>query len=245
MSQTKGDNEEDAAAWQDVRGIRVNAALATAPGPDRSVQEFASRGRGASVGHERDDPSSGIWMSWIEDGLVLRRRALRLTKGNREEAEDLLSSTLVKAVNHVERHETQVREPRAFLLFAMKNEYISRLRRQNSERQVRDFQADVYQDFSAGLADRQPDQENLLRHQDALRRVLKAVEALSPEFRRIFQLRFYDEESYREIARSLCISEPLARKRVQHLREHLRLAIGDDLELEGRLSGKNISQAAG
>ncbi|WP_417686061.1 RNA polymerase sigma factor [Roseibium sp.] len=186
-------------------------------------------GQSRAGGGSQDLPSAGIWMSWIDDALVLRRRALRLTKGNREDAEDLLSSTLVKAVAHVERHETEVREPRAFLLFAMKNEHISRLRRHNSERQVRDFKADVYQDYVSDLADRHPDQENLLRHQDALRRVLRAVDGLSPEFRQIFRLRFYDEQSYRDIARQMCISEPLARKRVQHLREQLRVALGEDL----------------
>ncbi|MTI05681.1 RNA polymerase sigma factor [Roseibium denhamense] len=179
-------------------------------------------------------------MSWIDDAQVLRRRALRLTRGDREAAEDLLSSTLIKAVTHVERHETSIREPRAFLLFAMKNEYISRLRKETSERQVRDFSADVYQDHQAGLADSQPDQENLLRHQDALRRVLEVVNALTPEFRMVFRLRFCEECSYREIAGRLDISEPLARKRVQHLREHLRKALSDD---SPALSAGSASQA--
>jgi RNA polymerase sigma factor (sigma-70 family) len=190
-------------------------------------------------------PSAGIWMSWVEDARVLKRRALRLTRGNQEDAEDLLSSTLVKAVSHVERHETEVREPRAFLLFAMKNEHISRLRRLQSERQVRDFQADVYQDHVGGLADRQPDQENLLRHQDALRQVLRILEALPPEFHDIFRLRFCEEVSYREIARHLSISEALARKRVQHLREHLRSALGEELDPSSQGAEKNISHVNG
>ncbi|WP_340274530.1 RNA polymerase sigma factor [Roseibium algae] len=194
---------------------------------------------------ERSMPSSGIWLSWIEDALVLRRRALRLARGNREDAEDLLSSTLVKAVSHVERHETEVREPRAFLLFAMKNEYISRLRRLNSERQVRDFQADVYQDHTGGLADKKPDQENLLRHQDALREVFKVVNGLPSEFGEVFRLRFCEELSYREIARDLSISEPLARKRVQHLRQKLKSVLSDELEVGGSIAGKKFSQAIG
>ncbi|WP_395173132.1 RNA polymerase sigma factor [Roseibium alexandrii] len=173
-------------------------------------------------------PAQSLWMSWIDDGQVLRRRALRLTRGDREAAEDLLSATLIKAVSHVERHHTAIREPRAFLLFAMKNEYISRLRKETSERQVRDFGADIYQDHKADLADRQPDQENTLRHQDALRAVLAAVDALTPEFKRIFRLRFCEECTYKEIAVTMAISEPLARKRVQHLRQHLREAVGED-----------------
>ncbi|SHM19315.1 RNA polymerase, sigma-24 subunit, RpoE [Roseibium suaedae] len=182
----------------------------------------------------RDEPengalasAAGIWMSWIEDAVVLKRRALRLTRGNREDAEDLLSSTLVKAVAHVERHETEIREPRAFLLFAMKNEHISRMRRVQSERQVRDFGADIYVDHESSLSSNQPDQENLLRHQDTLRAVVHVVNALPPELRKVFRLRFCEEQSYRVIAEQLEISEPLARKRVQHLRERLRQALGE------------------
>lgn len=186
-------------------------------------------------------PAQSLWMSWIDDGLVLRRRALRLTHGDREAAEDLLSATMVKAVSHVERNQTDIREPRAFLLFAMKNEHISRLRKETSERQVRDFGADIYQDHQAGLADRQPDQENLLRHQDALRSVLSVVNALTPEFKRIFRLRFCEECSYREIAVKMAISEPLARKRVQHLRQHLRTALSEDRASAGLRPG--VSQA--
>ncbi|NVK33067.1 MAG: RNA polymerase sigma factor [Rhodobacteraceae bacterium] len=184
-------------------------------------------------------------MSWIDDAVVLRRRALRLTKGNREDAEDLLSSTLVKAVSHVERHETEIREPRAFLLFAMKNEYISRLRRLKSENQVHDPKADVYQDYIGELADRQPDQEDQLAHQETLLRVLDAVAALSPEFRQVFQLRFREELSYREIAKALEISEPLARKRVQHLREHLRTCLDDGFSLDEGRGKIGASQATG
>ena len=199
------------------------------------------------IGEAGKLPSAGIWMSWIDDGPVLRRRAMRLTRGNREEAEDLLSSTLIKAVSHVERHATDVREPRAFLLFAMRNEYISGLRRRTSEGQVRDFQADVYQDHTAGLADIRPDQENLLRHQDALRQVVHVVNGLSPEFRQVFKLRFCEDCSYREIAGKLDISEPLARKRVQHLRAHLRGVLTDfGGELQGeKHARKPLSQVAG
>jgi len=188
----------------------------------------------------RSRPAQSLWLSWIDDGQVLRRRALRLTRGDLEAAEDLLSATMIKAVSHVERNQTDIREPRAFLLFAMKNEHISRLRKETSERQVRDFGADIYQDHQAGLADRQPDQENLLRHQEALRRVLVVVNALTPEFRQIFRLRFCEECSYREIAGTLSISEPLARKRVQHLRQHLRSALADE---RGGLAEGDVSQA--
>lgn len=170
-------------------------------------------------------PAGGLWSSWIDDGPVLRRRAMRLTRGDREEAEDLLSSTLIKAISHVERTDTQVREPRAFLLFALKNEYISRLRRRNSERQVRDFSADIYEDSTADMADSRPSQEHLLWQQEALAKVMRLIDRLPEEHQRIFEMRFCDELGYREIAADLGISEALARKRVQNLRQMLRAGL--------------------
>lgn len=180
-------------------------------------------------------PSVGLWMSWIEDGSVLRRRALRLTKGNREEAEDLLSATLIKAVTHVERHETDVREPRAFLLFALKNEYISRFRKLTCERQVRDFGADIYQDHSASLMDPEPDQEDALGNRDLLKQLLKLVSGMPDDVQAIFHLRFCEDCSYREIASRLSISEALARKRVQHVRQHLKSALEREADLSGNM----------
>ncbi|MTH95140.1 RNA polymerase sigma factor [Roseibium sp. RKSG952] len=188
--------------------------------------------------------SARIWLSWIADALVLRRRALRLTRGNREEAEDLLSATLVKAVTHVERHQTEVREPRAFLLFAMKNEHISRIRRLCSERQVRDFKADIHEPYGVDLSDHQPGQEEKLKHREALARVLDQVGMMTPELRQVFQMRFCEERSYKDIAASLGISEPLARKRVQHLRQSLKTAIAET-DPSAMSRSCRLSQASG
>lgn len=174
----------------------------------------------------REPQSAGrLWESWIDDQGVLRRSALRMTRGDREEAEDLLSATLVKAVAHVQRHDDPIREPRAFLLFAMKNEHISHLRRLRSERQVRDFGADIYQDTSKVSASETANQETLLWQQDLLELVDTVISHQPETMRRVFELRFVEEHSYRTIAEELGISEPLARKRVQHVRQVLRQAL--------------------
>ncbi len=74
-----------------------------------------------------------------------------------------------------------------------------------------------------------------------MRAVLSAVDALTPEFKRIFRLRFCEECTYKEIAVTMAISEPLARKRVQHLRQHLREAVGEE-RAAGKV-GHGVSQA--
>ncbi|MEH0069660.1 sigma-70 family RNA polymerase sigma factor [Pannonibacter sp. Pt2-lr] len=92
---------------------------------------------------------------------------------------------------------------------------------------MRDFSADIYEDNDTGFADVRPSQEHLLWQQEILRRVMAVMNSLSAEHRRIFELRFCEEQSYRDIADVLGISEALARKRVQTLRLTLRAALGE------------------
>lgn len=168
------------------------------------------------------DVSSGLWQDWIHHRDVLRGRAMRLTHGNVQEAEDILSSTILKAVSHVQHHHTVIREPRAFFLYALNNEFISHRRRQANERHLRDFQVDVHEDQTADLAGSAPSEERMLQAQEMLDATLHALDLLPPPYHALFRMRFYEEQSYADIAAALHISEALVRKRIQLLREKLR-----------------------
>lgn len=174
-----------------------------------------------------DMAAPDIWDSWITNTTILRRRAIRLTNGNIEDAEEILSSTIIKTVSHVRRHHTVIREPRAFFLYALHNEFISHCRRRKNERQIHDFHIDVYADHFEPPADDGSDPERALPLQETLKAVFEAVESLSPAYRNLFRMRFCEERSYKDIAESLNISQPLARKRVQFLRERLRHAAAE------------------
>jgi RNA polymerase sigma-70 factor (ECF subfamily) len=54
---------------------------------------------------------------------------------------------------------------------------------------------------------------------------MRLIDRLPEEHQRIFEMRFCDELGYREIAADLGISEALARKRVQNLRQMLRAGL--------------------
>ncbi|MGK9231057.1 sigma-70 family RNA polymerase sigma factor [Inquilinus limosus] len=179
-------------------------------------------------------PAPDIWDSWISNTTLLRRRAIRLTNGNIEDAEEILSSTIIKTVSHVRRHQTVIREPRAFFLYALHNEFISYCRRRRNERQIHDFHIDVYADHFEPPADDGSDPEQILPLQETLKAVLDAVETLSPSYRMLFRMRFCEERSYKDIAEFLKISQPLARKRVQFLRERLRDAVSEAHRRDGR-----------
>ena len=141
-----------------------------------------SRFRGTGAG----DASSELWQDWIHYRDVLRGRAIRLTHGNVEEAEDILSSTILKAINHVRHRHTVIREPRA------------------------------------DLAGNAPSEERTLQAQETLDATLHALDLLPPPYHELFRMRFYEEQSYADIAAALHISEALVRKRIQLLREKLR-----------------------
>lgn len=162
-----------------------------------------------------------IWNGWIINRSILRSKAISLTKGNIDEADELLSSTIIKAINHIQKHGTVIHSPRSFFLIALKNEFISRNRRLIYERQIHDFRVDIQQDDLINLGDVTPDQEESLYQQELLERVLQAVETLTPIYQSLFQMRFCEERSYQDIAARLNISQALARKRVQLLRRKL------------------------
>lgn len=164
---------------------------------------------------------SGVWESWMDHLNVLRGRAIRLTNGNVEEAEELLSSTIMKAANHVHRYPTVIRQPRAFFLHALKNEFITHCRRRKYEGRFRDIGLNVQEDNSDYLADSSPNQEEIFSIRELLKIVLSEVEVLPQQYRELFLMRFMEQKSYEDIAGELNISQQLARKRVQLLREKL------------------------
>ncbi|WP_242112313.1 RNA polymerase sigma factor [Luteimonas aquatica] len=178
-----------------------------------SDHEEAGRPRGG-------EPVDGMWENWAQDRALLRGRAIRLTNGNVEDAEDILSSTVVKTLDYLHHHhDTVIRQPRAFLLFALNNEFISRCRRHAVESTQRDFRIDVDEHPGAGSA---PSHERALQIKETLDSVIAAVSRLSPGYRALFRMRFEEERSYADIAMRLGVPQALVRKRIQLLRTRLK-----------------------
>ncbi|WP_045728162.1 sigma-70 family RNA polymerase sigma factor [Xanthomonas sp. GPE 39] len=180
----------------------------------------------ATVSVKKGSVPDEIWQDWVQCAKILRGRAMFLTKGNVEEAEDILSSTIIRTANHVLLHRTVVREPRSFFLCALNNEFISRCRKHAHERRLRDFHADVYSDLLApedglGIVGVEDTRSN----RDTLALLERVVARLPSDGRLLFRLRFREERSSVEIASLLKISPALVRKRVQLLRQKLRGAV--------------------
>lgn len=128
----------------------------------------------------------------LEDwGAFLHYFARKLT-GNAEDAEDLVSETIIKVLRNLHRFDGRM--PKAWLSTVMKNTFINnyrRLQRQNPRLAVyRSTLPVFYNDPRLNDFLEPPIPEE----------VLKAIENLVPEFRTTFKLRHFEGRKYREIA---------------------------------------------
>ncbi len=157
---------------------------------------------------------------------LLLGRAMRLTGGDMDAAQDLLSATILKAANHFEGKAFFLREPRAFFLSALRNEFISQYRRRRIEFNLFETNLDVYEDRLPFAFCYNAPQERHLLEQEEIGEICRFLLSMPLNYQQIFKLKFLEERSYSDIASALSISQALARKRVQFLRDKLRLSLG-------------------
>ncbi|KZL05802.1 sigma-70 family RNA polymerase sigma factor [Pseudovibrio sp. Ad26] len=163
-----------------------------------------------------------VWEYWNEHRKKIFGRAFHLTGGDMDAAEELMSATIIKVASHFEQRPLNMREPIAFFMYALKNEFISQYRKKRYEYQFRDGDKDVYDEHLANTEIESAPQEVLLAQKEELMLISKTLERLPLIYQQIFSMKFAEDRSYSEISEELNISQALARKRVQFLREKLR-----------------------
>ncbi|MDH5824824.1 RNA polymerase sigma factor [Luteimonas sp. RD2P54] len=160
--------------------------------------------------------------AWRAELPELRRRALRLAAGQRDRAEDLIADTAIKALLFMRRSPDAMTDPRGFLYVVLRHVFLDAVRRGKREAETIDrgaAEGAVENAAGQGLAAPQ-----WLELHDQLHRVVAAVAELSRDQRRLFAYRFVEDLPYPVIAARLRITQPLARKRVQLLRQRLKAA---------------------
>ncbi len=163
-----------------------------------------------------------VWKYWNDNRKKIFGRAFHLTGGDMDAAEELMSATIIKVASHFEQRPVNMREPIAFFMYALKNEFISQYRKKRYEYQFRDGEKDVYDEHLANVEVESAPQEVLLAQKEELALIAKTLEGLPTIYQQIFKMKFAEDRSYSEISEELSISQALARKRVQFLREKLR-----------------------
>lgn len=154
----------------------------------------------------------------------LFRLAVRLT-GRREDAEDLVQETLVRALPALKRFEGRARLS-TYLLRAMTNLWKNRLRARRRSRLVDWFRggrnADDEERGEPVAVDETPSPLERLEQQDRARWVRRGIARLEPHRRLTLLLREVEELSYEEIAEMTGVAVGTVRSRLARARDDLR-----------------------
>ena len=150
------------------------------------------------------------------------RLALHITQ-NREDAEDVLQETFLKAYQHLDQFQGQSKFYTWIVRFAV-NQALMKLRKRKSDRSVSlDDTIDTGEDTVAreiAAWDENPEQQY---GREELNQILtSAVDGLTPIYRAVFVLRDVDGLSTEETADALELSVPAVKSRLLRARLQLR-----------------------
>jgi len=150
------------------------------------------------------------------------RLAMNITQ-NREDAEDVLQESFLKAYEHLDQFQGNSRFYTWIVRIAV-NQALMKLRKRKSDRTVSlDEQIDTGEDTVVReIAAWDPDPEQRFS-QDELHAILtEAVDGLAPIYRTVFTLRDVDGLSTEETAEALELSVPAVKSRLLRARLQLR-----------------------
>lgn len=175
----------------------------------------------------RGDPDAFEEMA-REETPRLFRLALRLC-GRREDAEDLVQETLVRALPALARFEGRARLS-TYLVRALGNLWKNRLRSRSRSRFVEWFRArrgDEAEDAGWEPPARDPSPQERLEAGEQATMIRQAVSRLEPTRRWTLLLREVEGMSYEEIARTTGVAVGTVRSRLSRAREELRALVGE------------------
>jgi RNA polymerase sigma-70 factor (ECF subfamily) len=150
------------------------------------------------------------------------RLAMHITQ-NREDAEDVLQETFLKAYEHLDQFQGNSRFYTWIVRIAV-NQALMKLRKRRSDRAVSlDEQIDTGEDTVVReIAAWDPDPEQQYSQEELHRILTSAVDDLAPIYRTVFTLRDVDGLSTEETAEVLDLTVPAVKSRLLRARLQLR-----------------------
>ncbi|GGA02121.1 RNA polymerase sigma factor [Dyella caseinilytica] len=164
--------------------------------------------------------------AWRVIKFDLQRRALRLVRGDRAAAEELVADTALKALIYMRRVPQRIRNPEGFLFVVLNHVFLDSVRHLDREERVFRYSADFDDDHWSEAVAPTLQPPDVVELNESLSSIADAIEHLPRESRQLFALKFEQDLPYAVIAERLHISEALARKRVELLRRRLRQKVG-------------------
>jgi RNA polymerase sigma factor (sigma-70 family) len=162
---------------------------------------------------------ANYWSLWVEERDFFHRMCMRWLRGNRSDVEDVLGKGAINGFEYVRGHPEAVQRFRPWMLKILYHLAIDALRghARTTELTARDG-GDV-----AACSRDVPDR-SVFRGQLAAS-IAGIVDHLPPRLHEVFTLRFIEHMHYDEISRVLMISTANARKRIQLVRQLLRVEL--------------------
>jgi RNA polymerase sigma factor (sigma-70 family) len=161
-----------------------------------------------------------FWPRWLAERGYFRLMCVRWLRGNRQEAEDVLSRGALRALTHLRKHPDRVEKFRPWALRLLHNLCLDTL--EAAGRCTHDLDAARDDDDDPAALECPVALPDRVVYGHELRLALSdALADLPPRLAAAFRLRCVDGLAYDEICRQLTISPENARKRVQQARAYL------------------------
>ena len=165
-----------------------------------------------------------FWGLWLRDRDYFLRSCLRWLRGNRSDAEDVVSRGALKALEFLRRSPGTVERFQPWAMRILQNLCIDRLR--GAQRHARCICEDNVSEELACVHAGVVTPERMFFRGQLGSAVSAAVGTLPPRLKSAFCLRFVDDLGYDEISRRLVITPANARKRIEQARRFLRARLG-------------------
>lgn len=204
----------------------VTVAAPGAPVRERSRRRAAS-GAALSAGAES---GAAFWDVWLRHQDHLLRQCLRIMSGNMADAEDALSSAMLRASSRYESYADEIVDERAWLSRLVRNSCIDHFR--TEKRRQRLLEAHASRRARSGgdpgparppaSATIEPSPEQKAIDRSLLSHLVDDIRRLPEHLRQPLMMRFLQDMSYAEIAETLSLTNAAVRKRIQLARQRLR-----------------------
>jgi RNA polymerase sigma factor (sigma-70 family) len=176
--------------------------------------------RGLNRSHPGQPTRSDLfWSIWQNHSAFLAQRSVRLSGGNRADAEDALSNAMLRAVQSFSTQDVQ--NPRAWLLRILHNIAMDTHRQNGRHLPVDEISGEPPTPAASFDQKTEPTPEETLAQTQFNRALQAALRQLPGDYLTPLMLHL-DDVPDDEIARRLNISQALVRKRRQLAKERLR-----------------------
>ena len=168
-----------------------------------------------------------FWAIWMRYQQEFYAHCLRWMGGDREEAEDALSSASLRALKYLSAHASNIANVKAWLLRLLYHHCMSQQRIAKRRDQLL-HKAGVLPEPKPEWRDAEGESpEEVVSRREVLQGIHHAISDLPPRLHKTVELRLLRDLSYREIAVRLNLTPANARKRVQQGRLMLQASLGE------------------